>query len=76
MTAGYEKFVIDVELLQMLDRFMQGVIVDDTTLALDTIDEIGPGGHHFGNAHTMERYRTEFPSISVSFLSEAPHAVQ
>ncbi len=60
LTAGYEKFVIDVELLQMLDRFMQGVVVDDTTLALDTIDEIGPGGHHFGNAHTMERYRTEF----------------
>jgi trimethylamine--corrinoid protein Co-methyltransferase len=66
LTAGYEKFVIDVELLQMLDAFMQGVTVDTTTLALDAIDEVGPGGHHFGSAHTMERYRSEFyrPMIS------------
>jgi trimethylamine--corrinoid protein Co-methyltransferase len=66
LTAGYEKFIIDVEMLQMLDAFMQGVTVDTTTLALDTIDEVGPGGHHFGSAHTMERYRSEFyrPMIS------------
>jgi trimethylamine--corrinoid protein Co-methyltransferase len=36
---------------------MQGVTVDTTTLALDAIDEFGPGGHHFGSAHTTERYR-------------------
>lgn len=60
LTAGYEKFIIDIELLQMLDVFMQGVKVDESTLALDAIAEVGPGGHHFGTAHTMERYRTEF----------------
>lgn len=66
LTAGFEKFVIDVEMLQMLDAFMQGVTVDESTLALDAIDEVGPGGHYFGTAHTMERYRTEFyrPLIS------------
>ena len=53
-------------MLQMLDAFMQGVTVDESTLALDAIDEVGPGGHYFGTAHTMERYRTEFyrPLIS------------
>jgi trimethylamine--corrinoid protein Co-methyltransferase len=65
-TAGHEKFVIGVELLQMPEAFMQGVTVDTTTLALDAIDEVGPGGHHFGSAHTTERYRSEFyrPLIS------------
>jgi trimethylamine---corrinoid protein Co-methyltransferase len=60
LTAGYEKFVMDVEVLQMLDVFLRGVTIDDSTLAFDSIGEVGPGGHYFGNAHTMERYRTEF----------------
>lgn len=60
VTTSYEKFIIDVELLQMMDHFMRGLMVDDTALALDAIAEVGPGGHFFGTPHTMERYRTEF----------------
>ena len=29
-------------------------------LALDAIAEVGPGGHFFGAAHTLERYETAF----------------
>jgi trimethylamine--corrinoid protein Co-methyltransferase len=61
VTTSYEKFIIDCELLQMMDTFMSGGIqVDDSTLAMDAITEVGPGGHFFGHPHTMERYRTEF----------------
>lgn len=60
LIAGYEKFIIDVEVLQLLEGFMRGITIDDSTLALEAIDEVGPGGHFFGVGHTMERYRTEF----------------
>ena len=36
------------------------VEIDDATLALDAIREVGHGGHFFGVDHTMERYRTCF----------------
>lgn len=66
LTAGYEKFIIDVEVLQILDSFMQGQIISPETLALDTIAEVGPGGHFFGTGQTMDSFRTAFyrPLIS------------
>jgi trimethylamine--corrinoid protein Co-methyltransferase len=60
LIAGYEKFIIDVEVLQLLDAFMNGISIDDDSLAVDAIAEVGPGGHFFGTPHTMERYRTAF----------------
>jgi trimethylamine--corrinoid protein Co-methyltransferase len=34
--------------------------VDEATLGVDAIAEVGPGGHFFGSAHTLERYETAF----------------
>lgn len=64
--ASYEKLVIDADLLHMVARSLQPIIVDDATLAVETIAEVGPAGHFFGTQHTQERYRTEFyePLIS------------
>ena len=42
------------------------VVVDDDTLAIDAIAEVGPGGHFFGTAHTQDRYRTAFYSPLIS----------
>ena len=60
LTASFEKFVLDVEMLQMLAEAMQPVVVTDAELAVDAIDEVGPGGHFFGTAHTLERFETAF----------------
>jgi trimethylamine--corrinoid protein Co-methyltransferase len=60
LTVGYEKIVIDMENLAMLQHFFQDVEVSDETLALDMIHEIGPGGHHLGTPHTQARFRSEF----------------
>ena len=45
---------------------MDPIVVDDATLAIDAIEEVGPGGHFFGVQHTQDRYRTAFykPMIS------------
>jgi trimethylamine--corrinoid protein Co-methyltransferase len=58
--AGFEKVILDAELLGMVDAFLDPLVVDDETLALDAIREVGPGGHFFGAQHTQARYRTAF----------------
>jgi trimethylamine--corrinoid protein Co-methyltransferase len=60
LTSSLEKFVLDVEMLQMLAEAMQPLVVDDAELAIASIDEVGPGGHFFGTAHTFERFETAF----------------
>ena len=66
LTASYEKLILDAEILQMLAEVLQPLEVDDATLGFDAIADVGPGGHFFGTAHTLERYETAFyrPLIS------------
>src|SRR4051794_39993943 len=58
--AGFEKMILDAELLQMAAAFLDPVVVDDETLGLAAIAEVGPGGHFFGTEHTQARFRTAF----------------
>jgi len=60
LTASYEKLILDAEILQMMSEVLQPVAVDEATLGLDAIAEVGPGGHFFGAAHTLERFETAF----------------
>ncbi|MCB8936159.1 MAG: trimethylamine methyltransferase family protein [Anaerolineae bacterium] len=66
LTVSYEKFVIDLENLAMFRHFLEGFAVDEASLALAAIAEVGPGGHHLGTSHTQERYRTAFHATSLS----------
>ena len=60
LCASFEKFIIDVDMLQMLRETLTPLAVDESTLALDSIREAGHGGHFFGTAHTRANYRTAF----------------
>jgi trimethylamine--corrinoid protein Co-methyltransferase len=60
LCASYEKFVIDVELLQHMFEFLKPLEVTDATLGFDSIARVPTGGHFFGDQHTMERYETAF----------------
>jgi len=64
--AGYEKMILDAELLQMVAAFLDPIVVDEETLALDAVREVGPGGHFFGAAHTQARFRTAFHKPMIS----------
>jgi trimethylamine--corrinoid protein Co-methyltransferase len=66
LTASKEKFVLDAEVLQMVAETFQPLVVDDAEIGLDVIGETAPGGHFFGGAHTLERYRTAFYEPLVS----------
>ena len=63
-TIAYEQFVIDNDLLGMAMRAVRGIEVNDDTLALETIDRVGPGGHYLTDEHTFRYMRTEhyYPS--------------
>jgi len=60
LTASFEKLIIDAEMLQMIAEYLRPIDVNDDELALDAIAEVGPGGHHFGTSHTLERYESAF----------------
>ncbi len=66
LTTSYEKFMIDLEMLQMFAETFQPVGATAEDLARDAIAEVGAGGHFFGCAHTMARYRTAFYAPLVS----------
>jgi len=66
LTASFEKLIIDAEMLQMMAEYLRPIELSDDELALDAIAEVDPGGHHFGTAHTLQRYESAFyePIIS------------
>jgi trimethylamine--corrinoid protein Co-methyltransferase len=66
LSASAAKLVLDADLLGMVAALLDPVVVDDDTLAIDAIREVGPGGHFFGVGHTQERFRTAFHRPLVS----------
>ncbi len=66
LTASFEKFILDVDMLQMVAEFLTPLDVSQDALALDAVREVGPGGHFFGTAHTLARYETAFYSPILS----------
>ncbi len=66
LSSSYEKFIIDVEMLQMFAATFDIPKVDEQSLALSAMQEVGHGGHFFGCAHTMARYENAFYSPLVS----------
>lgn len=66
LTASFEKMVMDADMISMVAAFLDPLVVDNDTLALDAIRDVGPGGHFFGTDHTQARYRTAFHAPMVS----------
>ena len=68
LIASPEKFVMDCEVLQMIQRYFEKSVVATTEddLAFDAIKEVGAGGHYFGCQHTQDRYSTAFYAPFVS----------
>jgi trimethylamine--corrinoid protein Co-methyltransferase len=62
LIASPEKFVMDCELLQQVQRYFDPAThaTGEGDLAYDAIAEVGGDGHYFGAAHTHERYQTAF----------------
>jgi len=68
LVSCFEKYVIDVQLLEMLHKEFTPIEITDEDLAFEAHLEVGHGGHFLGAMHTMERFRTCFyrPFLSSS----------
>ena len=68
LIASPEKFVMDCEMLQIVQRYMDPAITatGPEDIALDAIREVGSDGHFFGAQHTQDRYATAFHQPFVS----------
>ncbi|MFC1964832.1 trimethylamine methyltransferase family protein [Chloroflexota bacterium] len=66
LTMCDEKLVIDNEILGMVMRAVEGIRVDDDTLAFDLIKQVGPGGNFVTAKHTRRFMRSEHyqPTLS------------
>ncbi|MCK8823725.1 trimethylamine methyltransferase family protein [Fuchsiella alkaliacetigena] len=57
--SSLENLVISDDLIGMARRVVKGIEVTEETLALDVIDEVGPGGHFLAHQHTMDNFKKE-----------------
>jgi trimethylamine--corrinoid protein Co-methyltransferase len=55
-----EKFVMDDEICSTIRRIVRGVDINEETLALNLIREVGPGGQFLTCEHTLNHFRNEF----------------
>ena len=62
LIASPEKFIMDCEVLQMIQRYFEPETwaTGANDIALDAIRDVGSDGHFFGVQHTQERYETAF----------------
>ena len=68
LIASPEKFIMDCEVLQMIQRYFEEATwaTTEDDIAIDAIREVGAGGHYFGAAHTQSRYSTAFYAPMIS----------
>lgn len=57
LTASPEMIVFTAEMITMMRHFTNGVSLDAEALALEVIDQVGPGGHFLGHDHTLDHFR-------------------
>ncbi|MFV2052095.1 trimethylamine methyltransferase family protein [Aliiroseovarius sp. YM-037] len=62
LIASPEKFIMDCEILQQIQRYFNPMLTATTPddIAVDAIRDVGNEGHFFGIQHTQDRYETAF----------------
>ena len=59
ITFDFGQLVLDAEFARMIKHVVKGIPVDDETLALGAIKDIGPCGDFLCHPHTIQRMRTQ-----------------
>lgn len=58
-SMSYEQFIVDLEIISAVKRYINGLDISADKLAVDVIDSIGPGGNFITHQHTMAHCRKE-----------------
>jgi trimethylamine---corrinoid protein Co-methyltransferase len=54
---SYAEMMMDCEIFSIIHKTMEGIVVDDETLALDAIAAVGPGGNFLSQKHSRAHMR-------------------
>ncbi len=57
---SFAEMMMDCEIYSIIHKTLQGIVVNDETLALDTIHAVGPGGNFLAQKHTLKHMRELF----------------
>jgi trimethylamine---corrinoid protein Co-methyltransferase len=57
---SYAEMMMDCEIFSIIQKTMQGIVVNEETLALDTIAAVGHGGNFLSQKHTRQHMRDLF----------------
>ena len=57
---SYAQMLMDCEIYNIVKKTLEGIQIDDETLALDVIGAVGPGGNYLAQKHTMRHMREIF----------------
>ena len=60
LIGSHEMVALSDEVVGQVKRFLRGIRVDEETLALDVLREVGPGGNFIAHEHTASHFRDEF----------------
>jgi trimethylamine--corrinoid protein Co-methyltransferase len=60
LVSSYEKFIMDVDQLGMMQVMLEGYDMSENGQAMDAIREVGPGSHFLGCAHTQANFESAF----------------
>jgi len=64
LTTSYQQLVVMDEVVGLVARFMEGIEVTEETMALEVIDQVGPGGNFLAEEHTLKHFRKNwFPAL-------------
>jgi trimethylamine--corrinoid protein Co-methyltransferase len=69
---SYAQMLMDCEIFSIIHKVMQGIVVDDESLALDVIRNVGPGGNFLSQKHTLKHMRDIFIP---KFMDRRPYNV-
>src|SRR5512141_540477 len=57
---SFAEMMMDCEIFSIIEKTLQGIVVDEETLALDTIAAVGPTGNFLTQKHTRKHMRDLF----------------
>ncbi|MGL5380579.1 trimethylamine methyltransferase family protein [Clostridium sp.] len=78
-TISYDKLIMDLEVISAVEYYFEDVVVNDKTIAIDTIKQVAQSGQNFlGSKHTAkfcrkEPWRSEIGERGKLTLTDTPN---
>ena len=68
---SFAEMMMDCEIFSIVHKMMEGIVVNDETLAMESIAAVGPGGHFLAQKHTRKHMRELFMP---QFMDRRPYS--